>query len=311
MTSQTKHDGPEALERSIQNCYRTWSGRYHDEYYRSSTAYPPVHVGLIERILREHGARTLLDVGCGPASMLRDLVWPGLERWGFDLTPEMVVEARRILAAQGLAAARVWQGSALDAAAYRGAIDAPSGGFDAAICFGVLPHVPTESDAVVLRHLLEVVRPGGIVALEARNSLFSLFTQNRYTAEFFRRELIRAEDLKARAGVAADTVENALATLERNFRMDLPPKRSGYDGEAGYDEVLSRTHNPLELRALAERSGFVDVRTLFYHYHALPPMLEPSLRELFRAESLAMEDPGDWRGHFMASAFVLLAVRPI
>ena len=49
---------------------------------------------------------------------------------------------------------------------------------------------------------------------------------------------------------------------------------------------------------------------LFYHYHALPPMLEAAAPELFRRASVAMEDPRDWRGHFMASAFVLVGRRP-
>ena len=31
--------------------------------------------------------------------------------------------------------------------------------------------------------------------------------------------------------------------------------------------------------------------------------------ELFRQASLAMEDPEDWRGHFMASAFLVVGRR--
>jgi hypothetical protein len=56
-------------------------------------------------------------------------------------------------------------------------------------------------------------------------------------------------------------------------------------------------------------AGFADVRVLFYHYHALPPMLEGALPKLFRNASLAMEDPSDWRGHFMASAFIIAGTR--
>lgn len=294
------------LEDSIRDCYRTWSNRYYDEYYKSGGAYPPVHVDLIRRELESRGVRALLDAGCGPASMLRDLRWPGLERWGFDLTPEMVAEAKRVLGEQGVPPARLWQGSALNADDYRRAIDAPKPGYDAAICFGVLPHIPAAGDGAVLRNLIACVRPGGLVAVEARNALFALFTQNRYTAEFFRRDLIRADELKTRAGDRRHEIDSALDALEKHFRMDLPPKRKGYEDEAGYDEVLSRTHNPFELRAEAEAAGLVRIRTLFYHFHVLPPMFEGGLRDLFRAESVAMENPGDWRGHFMASAFVLV-----
>ncbi|MFM7343794.1 MAG: class I SAM-dependent methyltransferase [Tagaea sp.] len=298
-----------SLEESIRDCYRTWSGRYYADYYDSAAAYPPVHVELIRRALRAHGTRTLLDAGCGPASMLRDLRWPGLARWGFDLTPEMVDEARRILADQDVPADRIWLGSALHPSAFRAPSGAPTEGFDAAICFGVLPHIPADGDATILANLRDAVRPGGLVAVEARNSLFALFTQNRYTAEFFRRELIRPERIAADDPGVAIPVARALEALEGHFRMDLPPKRGGYEDEAGYDEVLSRTHNPFELRAIAEAAGLVDVRVFFYHYHALPPMFEAALGPAFRAASLAIEDPEDWRGHFMASAFVLAGKR--
>ena len=75
------------------------------------------------------------------------------------------------------------------------------------------------------------------------------------------------------------------------------------------DEVLSRTHNPFELQARFARAGFVDVKAHFYHYHCLPPMFEQAAPELFRQASIAMEDPADWRGHFMASAFFVTGIR--
>lgn len=52
--------------------------------------------------------------------------------------------------------------------------------------------------------------------------------------------------------------------------MDLPPTRKGYEGEPGYDEVLSRTYNPFELKAIASEAGLRDVDVLFYHFHAFP-----------------------------------------
>lgn len=91
--------------------------------------------------------------------------------------------------------------------------------------------------------------------------------------------------------------------------MDLPPVRTGKGGEPGYDEVVSRTHNPFVLRRQIEAAGFEDVRVLFYHYHALPPMFEATMPAFFREMSLAIEDPEDWRGHFMASAFIVAARR--
>jgi SAM-dependent methyltransferase len=269
------------FESSVRECYATWSGSYYDEYYGEGAPYPPVHRDLLKGLIREAGARSLLDAGCGPASFLRKLSDTELELYGFDLTPEMVEEGRRVLGDR----AELWEGSVLDPDAFRGP-------YDAAVCIGVLPHIPADADATVLANLHNAVRPGGLVLVEARNQLFALFTLNRYTYEFFRDELIRPEH------------ESALEPLKERFRMDLPPFRRGKENEPGYDEVLSRTHNPLVLASHFEAAGFRDVRTLFYHYHDRPPMLGPSVDA-----SLALEDPTDWRGHFMASAFLLAGTR--
>ena len=282
-------------EEQVRLCYSTWAQSYHADYYASAGAYPPVHQDIVRDVLKRSGARTLLDAGCGPASMLRSLTDLDLQLYGFDLTPEMVTEARRIMGT--LPKDRLWVGSVTDRSAY-GALN-----YDAAICIGVLPHIPESADAEVVRNLFQAVHPGGTVLLEARNELFALFTQNRYTHDLIARRLVPA-------GALGSEGAKALEAMKQHFRMDLPPVRKGKSGEPGYDEVLSRTHNPFELRAQFETVGFREVEVLFYHYHCLPPMFERELPELFRRQSVAMEDPRDWRGHFMASAFIVCGKRP-
>lgn len=296
-------------ETSVRACYSTWSESYYTDYYGPQAPYPPVHLDLLKRILREAKVRSVLDAGCGPASILRHLVDEKLDVYGFDLAPEMVAEARRVLAPHGVPPERIWEGSVLSPEASR-----PPGGkrgkrFDAAICIGVLPHVPEEADVQVIRNLRDAVGKNGLVVVEARNMFFALFTLNRYSHRFFLGELIRDERLVRRAGGDEPKVRAALETLTKHFRLDLPPVRRGKAGEPGYDEVLSRTHNPLVLKAQFAGAGFTDVQLLFYHYHCLPPMFEAEMPELFRRESLHMEDPEDWRGYFMASAFMLAGRR--
>jgi hypothetical protein len=169
--------------------------------------------------------------------------------------------------------------------------------------------VPAAADVTVIENLRSAVGPGGLVVVEARNQLFGLFTLNRYAHRLFLDELIQADRLAARAGPEAASLATALEQLGGHFRTDLPPVRVGKAREPGYDQVVSRTHNPLVLREQFAAAGFRDVRVLFYHYHCLPPMLGAQVPELFRRASLAMEDPSDWRGHVMASAFLLAGHR--
>lgn len=265
------------IESAVRSCYSTWAQTYHADYYVSG--YPPVHQTLVQKLLRESGAKTVLDAGCGPASMLRSFRGMGLDLSGFDLTPEMVIEARRVMGHS----AYIWQGSVTDSAAFGGTLH------DAAICIGVLPHVPQSQDQSVIENLRNAVRPGGLVIAEARNQFFALFSLNSYSHEFFMSELI---------GKVPERVKGKLAA---HFNMDQPFLRD-------YDQVLSRTHNPLKLKAQFEEAGFKDVKTLFYHFHCLPPMFEAELPD-FRERSLEMEDPEDWRGYFMASAFMIAGRR--
>lgn len=292
-------------EAQVAACYSTWSGRYYDEYYGPGAAYPPVHRDLLRGLLEEAGARTVLDAGCGPASFLRDVTDMRLELHGFDLTPEMVAEARAVLAPHGVPADHVWRGSVLDDAAFR-CPAAPGRRFDAAVCVGVLPHIPEGEDDGVIRRLAGAVRPGGLVVVEARNELFGLFTGNRYSHELMRDTLVRADALRAEAEPEElPGLERALARLEGMYRTDLPPVRRGHRDEPGYDEVLSRGHNPLLVAEAFHAAGLSAVRTLYYHFHPLPPMLAQESPSLFRRAALAMERPDDWRGLVMASAFLV------
>ena len=300
-------DGVREAEAAVRSCYSTWGHTYYEEYYGSGAPYPPVHADLLRRLLDEDGAHTVLDAGCGPASFLRDLP-KHIEGYGFDLTPEMVDAGREVLEAQGEPTDRLWVGSVVDPGAFQHPSGAPDR-FDAAVCVGVLPHVPAEADAAVIANLRDSVVPGGLVAVEARNELFALFTLNRYSRDLFVERLIPTDGLRASAG-ADDDVDAVLAQVEGMFRTDLPPVRKGKADEPGYDEVLSRTHNPFELRAAFEAAGLVDVRVLFYHFHSVPPLAEGAASAAVRAASLAMEeDPEDWRGYFMASAFFVVGRR--
>jgi SAM-dependent methyltransferase len=298
------------IEAAVQRCYSTWGTTYYDEYYGAAAPYPAVHADLIRHLLLEFNARTVLDAGCGPASLMRHLFNDDLDLFGFDLTAEMVDEGKRILRDVGRDPNRIWLGSVLEPGAFRGPPEHRfPDSYDAAICVGVMPHVASEHDTVVFTNLANALRRGGLAIVEARNQLFSLFTMNRPSYEFLYDQLIRAPDLLSRAADQRSEVEAALDDLKTQFRMDLPPVRKGKSDEPGYDEIVSRTHNPLVARKQFEAAGFRDVRILFYHYHAVPPMLAAGFRELFLRASVAMEDPEDWRGHFMASAFLLVGSR--
>jgi len=291
------------VEAAVRHCYSTWGESYYDDYYSDKASYPPVHRDIIRRELEAHRGKNLLDVGCGPASMLRDLTDLDLDLFGFDLTPEMVIECKKVMLSFEVEESHFWEGSIVNQSDFYRSPKAPEK-FDASICVGVLPHIPVEHDETVFKNIRACLREDGLAIVQARNELFALFTFNRYSSDLLETRLVPKEELEEEIG--GEQTRKIFNEMKDRFRMDLPPIRKGKEDEPGYDEVLSRTHNPFEIREQFAKAGFRNVRTLFYNFHILPPMLKVEAPEAFVKLSMAMEDnPEDWRGHFMASAFLI------
>ena len=294
---------------AIKACYDSWAVTYHDEYLGPKAGYPPVHIELVRTIVRGHGCRILLDAGCGPASMVRALVSDVDHIFGFDLSQGMIDEARRIASGHGMSADNLWVGDARDPSAYVDPRGTAPSSFDGLLSIGVLPHISDDDQGRVLSNSFAALRPGGIALFQARNELFSLFTFNRYSRDFFFEKLVSPE-IHERAKAGDAEVQGALKELDSFFRTDLPRRRIGVGKTPGYDEIRSRLHNPFTLCQAAEAAGFRDVRPHFYNFCCLPPMFAARFPAVFQSASLALEDPESWTGYFMAPAFIVSGIRP-
>lgn len=254
--------------------------------------YPANHFAFrqILNVLHERGAKSILEVGVGHGSAIAIYEAAGIEISGFDINPEMVEKSRAAMRQWNLPESRVTWGDIEDSVSL-----SPwrtQGQFDAVLAMGVLPHVNYEH--VALENMRHLVKPGGTVFVECRNKLFSLVTFNRFTREFIMDDLL--------AGVSGDVRDAADEFLKTRVDPDMPPKPAGHE---------ARYHNPLEVDQLFYDAGFTNVVIRPFHYHAAMPRLEGPLGEAFRRESIALEnEPSDWRGLFLCSAFVVQADRP-
>lgn len=105
----------------------------------------------IVAILKEKGARDVLDIGCGHGALARRLVSEGLGVTGIDPAPDAV------------AAARDKVPQARFSVAGAEALPFDPGSFDACILLNSLHHVPVPLMGCALREALRVLRPGGEV----------------------------------------------------------------------------------------------------------------------------------------------------
>lgn len=282
--------------------YSVTADTYRDHYdpanLRRSRLYPAEYFRLRTLLmrLRAIGAKKVLDAGCGEGTPLVRMAGIGAEVRGFDFTPEMVERAKENLAENGLDPAWAIVGDIERYESFEPLAEAAP--FDAAVCFGVMPHV--SDDVGALTNLRRVLEPNGRVFVEFRNALFNLFTMNRYTHGFILSDLL------------SDAPESIRSVTERYLRrvlaMDKPaPRNLEEGGQPGYDAIRARMHNPLTVGDTFKAAGYRLETMHWYHFHPTLPLLEgngvPTAD--FREAAFRMEEsPDDWRGHFLCSAFV-------
>lgn len=254
--------------------------------------YPANHFAFrqVLNVLHEQGAERMVEIGVGQGRAIPIYTAAGIDLFGVDNNSEMVDISAKVVADMGLPADRISWGDIEDSVSLSRV--RRQGPFDALLAMGVLPHVDHEK--VALENMRHLIKPGGSVFVECRNKLFSLVTFNRFTYEFIMDDLL--------AGVSGEVKNAAGEFLKTRVDVEIPPKPAGH--EAKY-------HNPLDVHVVFEAAGFVDVRIRPFHYHAAMPRFEKELGAAFRAESIALEnEPSDWRGLFLCSAFVVEATRP-
>lgn len=289
----------------VASFYDSAAADYHQMYQRENLAtlegYPANYFRLqiLIRRLSTLGARRVYEIGVGEGTPLVAMAKLGLEVAGCDISEAMVAAARQNFKASGLSQELIQWGDVEDATTL--ARQLKDGKYDAVIAAGVLPHI--RNDRLMLETVKMCLKPGGVALIEFRNKLFSLFTFNRLTKEFILDDLLREVAPGIRAAVEAE--------LDRRCAVDLPKARAARDaGEIGYDEILSKFHNPFELQETFQAAGFVDPQIHWYHYHAAPPMLEASVGAGFRQAAMRLEHEGSWRGMFLCSAGVVEARLP-
>ncbi len=100
----------------------------------------------------------VLDVGCGPAVMTRELLARGCEFWGVDPSSKMIEICRNRFS--GDDRVHFLQGDALN-------LDLPNGLFDAVLCMGVIDSLKDGRRGI--HEMLRVLKPGGTLILTFTN----------------------------------------------------------------------------------------------------------------------------------------------
>ena len=262
--------------------YRLDAGRYPDHVYR---------LRIFEDLLQKIKPTTVLDAGCGSGVPLVTFLKAGFDAYGFDRSPEMVDETQKRVESAGFEKHRVFQG---DLDSFERPIGAP---FDVACGLGSVYYTP--NTVTTLRHVGSHVKDDGDLIFSLRNELFSLCSQNEYSADYLLRNIFAISNT---TGSLRDDVLNFFA--ERYPKMNVEKLFENVDERA----IKSHLHNPLTIESsLLTPSGLRLEGLYYYHFHALPPIFEHTHQSEFYELSAQCENPTDWRGVVMASCFVVHA----
>jgi len=278
----------------------TYSDQYNEDKIWTNEEYPAnfFRLKLVRRILADAGVTSLYEHGVGDATPLATIAGDGIRVAGNDVSPEMVKFARANMTDHGLDPEainllNVQSHDTIDVERKR------AGSFDAVMALGVIPHV--EDDRWFVDSMDKFLDPGGRLLLQFRNSMFSMFTFNRLTKEFVMDELLPEVPQSIREIVSAD--------LDQRLAVDKPPKRTRPTGD-GYDEILSKFHNPFELSEIVKSFGYKDLQFHWYNYHPAYPMLAGSIDpKVYRQVQMDLEGDTSWRGMFLCSAGLIEAVK--
>jgi cyclopropane fatty-acyl-phospholipid synthase-like methyltransferase len=278
----------------------SYSDQYNEAMIWTNEEYPANYFRLkmVRRILAEAGVQSLYEHGVGDATPLVTIASDGIRVAGNDVSPEMVKVARANMLEHGLDPESISFLDVQDSNAIKAERER-AGDFEAVMALGVIPHVTDDHAFVSSMDLF--LNPGGRLLLQFRNSMFSMFTFNRLTKEFILDELIPDVPESVRQVVQAD--------LDQRLAVDKPPLRTRPTGD-GYDEILSRFHNPFELSEVVKSFGYSDLEFHWYNYHPAYPMIAGNIDpKVYRQAQMDLEGDQSWRGMFLCSAGVIEAVK--
>lgn len=183
----------------------------------------------------------ILDLGCGPGRLTRDLARMGYCGLGVDASQSMISLSEKEALAEGVA--DKWDYKMADVEA----VPVPDSSFDAAICAGVIDYLPSDENLIV--EAARVLKPGGRFLLCFTNRFG--YTVCLSTPLYWMKKM----------------------QIVRSFASFLRSVFVGGDEGAMSFNFLPRKHRPSVARLSMTHQGFRIEADRYVHYSLLPAPL--------------------------------------
>ena len=239
---------------------------------------------IFVNLLRKYKPKKIIDVGCGTGKPLIKIKKLGFNIVGYDKAKNMIRMAKENLKKNKLNSNLVYEDN------FESPKIIKKNSVDCILGMGTFYY--SRNFKKTLKIQTSKLKKNGRIIFSLRNELFNIATFNDYTKNFF----FNFYELKKKN----KKIKFFFNSLLKGFHKRKIIKVKNIDDE----KVYSRTHNPLTINLELQKLNIKINGIYYYHYHYLPPLFENIDKE-FRKKSLKLENPNDWRGIFMASAFVV------
>jgi len=250
---------------------REWNRTLSGPYHRLEAEV--IHRAVLPPLLGP--ASRILDIGCGPGRHALELAARGHFVFLADISPACVADACRRLAAAGLGRQLIgWQVcSAPD-------LDVPAGGFDLALLYGPLYHLPGDgTPRAAVGRAASALRPGGhlsAVFLTRTSVIRDLLKRGRFTealrlleTDYLSHGLYVPQSARSRADYMPSAATRTLAaavSLIRGAGLDITDVRS-LEGPAAW-------MRPYIDQAAASPGAFEQLSEIVRATSGLPELIE-------------------------------------
>tara|TARA_B100000886_G_scaffold240683_1_gene168814 strand:+ start:3665 stop:4528 length:864 start_codon:yes stop_codon:yes gene_type:complete len=263
---------------------------YTKEYkkLRLDTRYPSdfKREQIFVKILEKHKPKKIVDAGCGSGMPLIDIKKRGFNIIGYDKAKNMVLEAKENLKKNSLSPNLVFHDD------FENPKKIKNNSVDCILGMGAFYYAKNVNQTLLNQK--KKLKKNGRLIFSLRNRLFDVATLNNYT-KIFLDQIYEVKKLKKQW-------KKRYKNLTKNFSDRKKFNFKNIDEKGVYNHI---PHNPLTINQEMAKLGLSVEGIYFYHFHAFPPEFENYDAHYFRKVSWNMENPLDWRGFFLASAFII------
>ena len=244
---------------------------------------------IFPKILKKNSR--ILDFACGKAEMLS---------W---LNEEKKVQILGVEKSKGqIDAAIKLNGKKIKDKIIRGSVSylekINDSSFDIILAIGIFQYLSDKDFKKAFENFNRILSPKGILIATFQNLFFDLFTFNRFTLDFYFNNLFNEK----KKGIPAVPAE-----LKKHLTKFMPygekPKK---DKVRARDNIYVRLSNPLTIKDDLVNFNFKTNKLYYYNFSGLPPEMKQKFPSFaYKVEkSLELKNSENWRGAFMANAFV-------